>query len=172
MNKTRYISITAMMVAMYVVLSMVAKIPVIAHISLDLGYIVLAVTCYHMGCIPGMIVGGVGCVMVSMLVSGWFPPGWMLGNIAIGAICGKVYQRGYRQNGMVINCLITVVAVAIGILCIKTVIECYLYGIPIMVKVPKNAVAFIMDTAVMCIGLIFARSKAMIRLFGKYWLYA
>lgn len=43
MKNTTKITLTAVGVAMYVVLSMIAKIPVIAHISLDLGYIVLAV---------------------------------------------------------------------------------------------------------------------------------
>ena len=87
MKKTTKITLTAVGVAMYVVLSMIAKIPVIAHISLDLGYIVLAVYCYHMGAVSGMIVGGAGCVLVSLLTTGWFPPGWFAGNLLIGLWC-------------------------------------------------------------------------------------
>ena len=161
-----------MMIALYVVLSMAAKIPVVAHISLDLGYIVLAVTCYHTGCVPSMIVGSTGCVIVSMLTTGWFPLGWMLGNLEIGAICGKAYQRGYRPHGFTINCLITVTAVAIGILGVKTIIECALYEIPLAVKLPKNAAACAIDAVTMCIGVALARSHAIVRLFGKHWLYA
>ena len=83
MKNTTKITLTAVGIAMYVVLSMIAKIPVIAHISLDLGYIVLAVYCYHMGAVSGMIVGGAGCVLVSLLTTGWFPPGWFAGNLLI-----------------------------------------------------------------------------------------
>lgn len=54
---TKKISITALGIALYVVLSMTVKIPLIAHISLDLGYIVFAFYCYHFGTVSGMIVG-------------------------------------------------------------------------------------------------------------------
>ena len=48
-----------------------------------------------------------------------------------------------------------IVAVAIGMLVVKTAIECPLYGIPLAVKLPKNAVAFGVDAAVMILGIVF-----------------
>ena len=42
----------------------------------------------------------------------------------------------------------------IGLLILKTVIECALYGIPVAVKIPKNAVAMCMDFAAMTFGII------------------
>lgn len=157
MAKTRYITITAMGIALYAVLSMTAKIPLIGHISLDLGYIVLAIYCYHMGVGSGSIVGGAGCVIISMLTTGWFPTGWMIGNIVIAIICGAMYRRDGMNMSVVHNIVTSILAVAVGILVLKTVIECALYGIPLAVKIPKNAVAFVTDAIVMSIGCVLAQ---------------
>ena len=157
MNKSRKIALTAMGIALYVVLSMIAKIPIIAHISLDLGYIVFAVYCYHLGALSGMVVGGVGCVLVSLLASGWFPPGWLVGNLIIGAMCGVLYHRKLGMAPTIVNIIITASAVTLGILGAKTFIECHLYGIPYVVKLPKNAIACITDAIVMSAGVLFAQ---------------
>lgn len=85
-KKLKFICATAFGIALYVAVSMLIKIPVIGHISLDLGYIVLAVYCYIMGPASGAIVGGIGCTFVSLLASGWFPAGWLLGNAFIGGL--------------------------------------------------------------------------------------
>lgn len=159
MTNTKKITFTAIGIALYVVLSMSMKIPLIAHISLDLGYVAFALYCYHFGAISGMIVGGVGCVLISLITTGWFPPGWFLGNLVIGLICGRLY----KHNATISNIIITIIAVAIGILGIKTVIECKLYGIPYAVKIPKNAIAFITDAIVMSAGTLFAQNKTIER---------
>ena len=140
---------TAIGISLYVTLSMVLKIPVIGHIGLDLGYIVLAIYCMRFGAISGAIVGAIGCAFVSLIMSGWFPPGWFVGNLVIGLICGKLYTKG----NMLFNIALTGIAVIFGILVIKTVIECYMFSIPFIVKIPKNAIAAIMDIFVMWIGL-------------------
>lgn len=142
MKTTKYITLIAMGIALYVALSMAVKIPLIAHISLDLGYIVLAVYCYHMGAFAGMVVGGIGCTLVSLITSGWFPPGWLIGNLIIGLMCGLTYLKKNSILSTVVNAIITILAVAFGILGAKTVIECYLYTIPYSIKLPKNAIAF------------------------------
>ena len=153
---TRYICAVALGIALYVVMSMAAKIPVIGHIGLDMGYVVLAVYCYCVGSVAGAIVGGCGCVLVSLISSGWFPPGWLAGNIFIGFVCGYLYSHYKSQKTVVINALITAVAVCIGVIGIKTAIECVLYGIPIAVKIPKNAIAGAMDAGVMILGVLIA----------------
>lgn len=155
---TKKISYTALGIALYVCLSMTVKIPMIAHISLDLGYIVLAVYCYHFGGISGAIVGGAGCALVSLLTSGWFPPGWLLGNIFIGAFCGYAYRR----KKLISDILISAGAVLLGIWLIKTFVECPLYGIPVSVKLVSNGVAAVTDAIVMCIG-VFVASKLRIK---------
>lgn len=158
MNKTTLkICYTAVGIALYVVLSMTAKIPVISHISLDLGYVALAVFCYHFGGVTGAIVGGAGCAIISMLTSGWFPPGWFAGNILIGASCGYIYSRKGTTAAFIFNAIFSVIAVAIGIILVKSAIECNLYSIPFAVKLPKNAIAAAMDAGVMILGLFVAR---------------
>ena len=154
---TRKICITGMGIALYVVLSMTAKIPVIGHISLDLGYVALAVFCLYYGGLTGAIVGGAGCVVIGMITAGWFPPGWLLGNIVIGLLCGYFYDREGDAKAFVANTIITILAVAIGILVIKTAVECALYAIPVAVKLPKNLVAAAMDAGVMVFGLVVAQ---------------
>lgn len=150
-TNTKKICITGLGIALYVAVSMSVKIPLlVGHIALDLGYIVLAVYCLMFGGVTGAIVGGAGCVLVSLLAYGMFPIGWMLGNIMVGFMCGKLY----RDRKTIQNMIVSVVAVFIGVLVIKTSVECVMYGIPLAVKIPKNGIAFIADSLTMCVGVI------------------
>lgn len=169
-KSTLYITYTALGIALYVVLSMTMKIPVISHISLDLGYIAFALMCYHFGAIPGMIVGGAGCVLNSLISSGWFPPGWFVGNLVIGLVCGLIYKMARKnptRGRTVLAIITTFIAVFVGVGLIKTVIECHLYGIPFAVKLSKNSIAALMDSVVMSAGLLFARHPAFAKLNKK-----
>ncbi len=161
MSKTKSVCLTGIGIALYVVLSMLIKIPVIGHISLDLGYIVLAIYCYFYGEISGAIVGACGCFLVSLLGSGWIGIGWPLGNLFIGAVCGRTYKM--KKWDILFHILFTIVAVFIGIGLIKTIIECAMYSIPFEVKFVKDCVAFIMDAITMCIGLLIANNIKKIR---------
>lgn len=157
MSKTKSICLTALGIALYACMSMLIKIPVVGHISLDLGYIVLAVYCYIYGGVSGAIVGACGCFVVSLIATGWIAVGWPLGNLLIGALCGVVYKRVKgRRWAVPVSLAVTVVAVFIGVGVIKTVVECALYSLPVAAKFAKNLVAFSMDAIVMCIGLYIA----------------
>ena len=148
MSKTKKICLTALGIALYVCVSMLIKIPVVGHISLDLGYIVLAVYCYIYGGVSGAIVGSCGCFLVSLIASGWIAIGWPLGNFLIGALCGAVYARTKGKSGAtLINTAVTVAAVFVGVAVIKTVVECALYSLPVAAKFAKNLVAFSMDAS-------------------------
>lgn len=151
-KNARSICVTGLGVALYVALSFVAKIPLIGHISLDLGYIALAIYAYYFGPVIAAIVGGCGCVLVSLLASGWFPFGWLLGNIAIGIICGKEYSRGDLLSRLIV----TILAVLFSVAIVKTVVECLLFSIPLMTKLPKNAIAAAVDAIAMVLGLLLA----------------
>lgn len=151
-NKIKHICTTALGVALYFVASLSIKIPVISHISLDLGYIVLGVYCYRYGVVSGAIVGAFGCAAISLLTSGWFPPGWFVGNIAIGLICGFFYKKDRIFRDIIVS----VIAVFIGIFCIKTAIECVMFGIPLAAKIPSNGIAAIMDAVVMSLSIPIA----------------
>ena len=151
-NNTKKIAILGMGIALYFVLGMMVKIPLISHIQTDLGYIVFGFFLYMFGWIA-CVIGVIGCLLESLLISGWIPIGWMIGQLAIGIICGIAYKK---IKSLPLNIIITIISVFIGIGVIKTGIECVLYDIPPIVKFPKNAIAFVADTIPMIMGLLIA----------------
>lgn len=158
MMKTKKITMMAFGVALYVCVSMVMKIPIVDHISLDLGYIVLAMYCYLYGGIYGAVVGSLGCFLVSLITTGWIAIGWPLGNLLIGFICGIVYRSMKNRDSEYMVCITTtIIAVFLGVAVIKTVVECTIYSLPMGVKFVKNLVAFVMDASVMCIGYLITK---------------
>ena len=161
MNKTKRICMTALGVALYCALSMSMKIPFgIGHIVVDLGYIVLAVYAYHMGSISAAVVGGCSAAIMSIL-SGWFSLEWVLANIAVGLICGHFYKcrihgKLHTAATYIHNVIVTILAVGLGMLVIKTAVSCWLWSIPILVKLPKSITAWVIDSIVMCVGVCIA----------------
>jgi uncharacterized membrane protein len=150
-SNTQKICVLAMLTALYVVLSAFLKINIIGNITIDLGYLAFAVALCEFG-VYGTVVGVVGCALESLLFSAYgFSISWVIANLVIGVGCGLVFSRVEnvwgRIGAIVLFC-------AIGLLGCKTVIECALYNIPLLVKIPKNAVAFGIDTAVMICGLV------------------
>lgn len=159
MKTTKQICTTALGIALYVCVSMTLKIPTgIGHLSLDLGYLVLAAYCYLFGCIPGAITGCAGAFLVSVLASGWMGPEWPAGNLFIGFACGFIYRKlKNRKYGTACSIFATVIAVFIGICLTKTSIEIAMYGVVPSVKFLKNLSAFAMDAIVMSAGVPFAK---------------
>lgn len=155
MNKTKYICMTALGVALYCALSMSMKIPLgVGHIAVDLGYIVLAVYAYNMGSVSAAVVGGCSAAIMSIL-AGWFSLEWVLANVAVGLICGHCYRHNPADEN-ISNCIITVLAVGLGMLVVKTAVSCWLWSIPVLVKLPKSITAWVIDSIVMCGGVCIA----------------
>ena len=146
------IATIALGIALYFVLGITVKIPLISHIQTDLGYIAFGFFLYMFGP-AACIVGVAGCLLESILISGWIPAGWMIGQLLIGLVCGIAYKK---IKSLPINIIITIIATFAGIAVVKTGIECALYDIPLIVKFPKNAIAFIADTIPMIAGLLIA----------------
>ena len=157
MSKTKLISYLGLGIALYVVLGCIMNIPILAnsHLQTDLGYIAFGFYCYHFG-IYGIAVGVIGCLIESLITSGWIPIGWMLGQTFIGLLCGLIYKN---TNNKIIHIIITILAIFIGIGLIKTGIECYLYSIPFSIKFAKNCVAVIADIIPMLLGLLIGYRK-------------
>ena len=161
MSKTKEISFLGILSALYVVCALTLKIPTgVGNIALDLGYIVLTVACLLFGW-KACIVGGVGAFLESLLFSAYgISYGWIVMNIIIGVFCGIVFTLVKRYTDKkLFRYLGCGDAIIIGVLlgvAAKTIIECKLYSIPYMVKIPKSFVAFIIDTAVMLVGLPLA----------------
>ena len=151
MSTTKKVAYLGIGIALYVVLGCVMNIPLLAnsHLQTDLGYIAFGAYCCIFGWL-GVFVGAIGCIIESMLVSGWFPVGWVVGQITIGLSCGIIYKR---ETNKMIHVITTILVVFIGIAVIKTGIECVLFNIPWVIKFPKNCVAFVADAIPMILGL-------------------
>ena len=147
---TNKITGIALFTALYCVLSSMMKIPFIGAISLDLGYIVLAIGCAAWG--PwGAFIGAVGCGIESILFSPYgFSISWFIANIIVGLGCGYVFSKTEITWKRLIA---VIIFMAIAMLGAKTLIECNLYGIPFEIKIVKNAVAFGIDSLTMIIGV-------------------
>lgn len=159
-KKLKLICNLGMGIALYTVLGMMVKIPLIGHIHTDLGYIAFGAYLYIFGA-PAAIVGIVGCLFESLLVGGWVPIGWMLGQMVIGLICGFMLKRVGRYKRKSINVLAIVALVTasvfLGIGFVKTIVECKLYSIPYEIKFAKNAVAAISDVIPMLLGIYIGK---------------
>lgn len=150
---TKKMCLVAVLTSLYCVLASLMKFTIIGNISIDLGYIVLAVAVMTVGPWAGFV-GAVGCGLESILFSAYgFSIGWFVGNLLIGLIAGSLVPKVKK---VWLKYLIVVLSVAIGILITKTGIECYLYHLPLAVKLPKSFTAFLVDSIAMCVGLPFA----------------
>lgn len=153
MTKTKKICYAALGAALYFVASCSLKIPLFGHITVDCGYIVLAVFCVlspNIGIIPAVVCGALGCALESMLMSPLgFSIGWFIMNIIVAA--GVAWICKSSNNHVVAVVLAILCCVFVGVMA-KTGVECALYSIPIAVKMPKSLIAFAVDSAAMIIG--------------------
>lgn len=85
MKKTKRIAYTALLTALYFVLSALLRIPVTDHLVLDLGHIALTVGAFYLGGVPGAVIGAVGALLESMLMG---QRGVSIGWITMNAIVG------------------------------------------------------------------------------------
>ena len=150
---TKKIAMLGMLTALYVVLSAFLKFTIFSNIMVDLGYLVYTFALCLFG-YYGIIVGVLGCALESILFSAYgFSISWVAANLVIGILCAAILHR--KDEHLWLKILVIVISVAFGMIVVKTCIECPLYKIPPAVKLPKNAVAFGVDTVAMLIGLFF-----------------
>lgn len=160
---TKKICITAMGTALFVVLSLCLQVPVFENYYLCLGYIVMGVFCYYFGPISGITVGTLGVCLYCLLISGLRGlPGWAVGNVVIGLLVGLACKLTINIKSKLIRQIIlittVVIATAIGILGLKSIVECLLYAQPFVLRVAKNMTAFIADIVVLGISFPIALS--------------
>lgn len=158
MKSNRQIAYYAMGIALYVVLSLTIKIPLINHIKTDFGYAAYGAFLNLFG-IGATVVGVAGCTLSNILSGGSFPIGWIIGQIFIGITCGYAYKK---IDNMLYKILITIVSVFIGIAVIKTAVEVVFFNIPLEAKIIRSVIAFIADTIPMIVGLL-ASTKIKVR---------
>lgn len=154
MKHTKTICILGVLTALYVVLSAFCKVNLIGNIMLDFGYVAFAVALCKFGPI-GAVVGVVGCALESILFSAYgFSISWVIANAIIGI--GFGYACKYTEN-TIARIAFMLAASLLGLLIAKTGIECVLYKIPLLIKIPKNAVAWIADSVMMIFGIFLEK---------------
>lgn len=161
MTKAKKICAISALTALYVVLSAFLKINLIGNIMVDLGYVAFTVALCYYGW-AGAIVGIIGCALESLLFSAYgFSISWVVANALIGLICGLGF---WATDKVWLRIIIVIISCVVGLLGAKTLIECYLYSIPLAVKIPKNAVACAVDAGVMICALpICEKIKSILR---------
>lgn len=165
LTTTKNISINGIGIALFVALSMCLRVPVFENYYLCLGYIVMAVYLYSVGTVSGTLVGTLGVVLYCLLINGLRGmPGWALGNIVISIILGYVFKYGKKIKNELLKTILfmtsIVIATAIGILGVKSGVECLLYSQPFIVRTASNIYAFIADIVVLAASLPICKIMA------------
>ena len=161
------ICMNAMGIAMFVALTLCLQVPVFENYYLCLGYIVMAFYLYHFGMGSGVLTGTLG-VMIYCFITGGLRgmPGWVLGNVVIGIICGRLLHyikrqsEGKKRRIMIVGAVIF--STAIGILGVKSLVEVYLYSLPFAVRIANNIYAFIADVIVLLVGFELCSTREII----------
>ena len=145
--KTKSICITAIGVALFVVLSLCLQVPVFENYYLCLGYSIVAIYCYSFGIKKGIAVGFFGVILYCLIINGLRGmTGWAIGNIYICFVLAftckiaKFQDSFWIRYGIII--LAIIISTAIGILGIKSIIECILYSQPFWFRTLNNIYAF------------------------------
>ncbi len=159
---TKKISLMAVGIALFVVLSLCLQVPVFENYYLCLGYVVMAVYCFSFGTLSGTAVGFFGVILYCLVISGLRGmPGWSLGNIVIGVMLGLTFKHTRHMRSVllqtVIHCTVIIAAAALGILVVKSETESLLYMQPFLVRTAKNTSAFIADAVMLIASLPICR---------------
>jgi len=155
---TQNICVLAMGIALFVVLALCIQVPVFENYYLCLGYVVMAVFCYSFGPVKGSIVGFFGVILYCLITNGLRGmPGWSAGNIVIGVMVGVTCKLTTNMKSSmarhVIIAVSIVISTAIGMLGVKSIIECFLYTQPFFLRITNNIYAFMTDVFVLIFSL-------------------
>ncbi len=155
---TKKLTVTAMGIALFVVLSLCLQVPVFENYYLCLGYVALMVFCFYFGPFASLAVGVLGVVLYCLLISGLRGmPGWAAGNVVIALLVSLAcrYTAGLKNPWLrrIILVGVIVAATAVGILGLKSLVEMVLYAQPFLLRVAKNIYAFVADVVVMTLSI-------------------
>lgn len=155
---TRKLCLTAMGTALFVVLSLCLQVPVFENYYLCLGYVVMMVFCFYFGPFSSVIVSTLGVILYCLLISGLRGmPGWAAGNIVLALSVSLACKgtAGLKKCWLRFLILlgVIVIATAVAILGVKSLVEMILYAQPFFMRVAKNVYAFIADIVVMVISI-------------------
>ena len=150
---------TAIMAALYVVLSMMINIPIVNRIVLEVGYVVLGVCSSYMDYYQLMFIGGSGCVLKALLTGGNFPIGWFPAQLLLGYLLS--YLK--KSNSLGLKIILGIIMTFFCICLVKTLIEVPVFHLPFWAKIASNSAAALSDSAGLVIGILLSsRIKKMI----------
>ncbi len=152
MNKTKKLTYMGLGVALYVALSFTVKIPILAHIRTEPGYIAFGLFLCLFG-YPATSVGVLGCIISNLLYSGTFPVGWALGQLFIGISCSWMFPR---LKNMTAKLIAGFLSVMIGVALIKSLSESVLFNLPLGVKLIRGTVAAVADSVPFLAGILLS----------------
>ena len=157
-NKTKWICHTAIGTALFVTLAMCLRFPVFENFYLCLGYISLVVYAGFWGSSSAALIGGIGVILYCLLTGGLRGmPGWAAGNVLIGVMLGQgmkmISIRRTTWKQIILLPGLIILSCGLGILGVKSLVECLLYAQPMVVRMVKNSYAFAADTFVMWIAV-------------------
>lgn len=157
-KKIQSLCITAIGIALFVVLSLCLQIPIFENYYLCLGYSIISIYCYSFGIRKGIAVGFFGVILYCLIINGLRGmPGWAIGNIYICFVLSFTCKVAKFHNILWIRyttiILAIVLSTAIGILGIKSIIECMLYSQSFWIRTLNNIYAFIADCIVLIVSL-------------------
>ncbi len=152
MKRNRKIAFLGIGIALYVVVSILVRIPLVNRIKLDMGYIVFALFLSEFG-ISGTVVGVAGCVIANMLSGGSLPVAWALAQALIGIVMGLYFAR---EKNTLKRCLLAIPVMFIALSGLKTILEVWMFQLPLYAKFLSNSVAFIADLIPFCIGTVLS----------------
>ena len=159
--KTKTICTLGILTALYVVMNLVLRFNVFGNVTTDFSYVIFGAAMVLLG-MAGTVVGVVGVAITSTLFSAWgFSISWVVMNLIVGIGCGLTFKNGKTVR----NCVLAMVFVIIGIIA-KTVIEYFLYGVPLAVKIPKAIICAVVDGAAMIMGILLAECTPLRRFKG------
>lgn len=162
---TKKICILGLCVALFVTLSLCLRVSVFENYYLCLGYIVMYIALHMFGVVEGTFVGVIGTLLYCILISGLRGmPGWIAGNVLIGIILGlwlgwikRLVAMKYTVVVDLCTALIILLATAVGILLVKSVVEVLLYGELFLIRIGNNIYAFVADVVVLVLSIPICR---------------
>ena len=149
MIKTKRIVQIGIGIALYVVLSMLANVPIVGHVRFDAGYMCYAVYLDLFGW-WAIIVGVVGCFIKGYVSDGWIPFTWMVGQTIVGVSCAAVFAKTDKPFWKI---AVIVVSVILGIGIVSSVMSALMFGQPILMKIGRGMITAAADIFPMMIGM-------------------
>lgn len=156
--KTRFVTNTALGIALFVVASLLLQVPFFQNYYLCLGYIVMAVYTYFFGSLCGCLIGAIGTLLYCLIISHMNGViGWMLGNVLIVMMLSAVFRMTEKMRSqtvkVIIWAIVMILATLLGIVGVKSLTETLLFKVPIVTRMAKNVYAFVGDAVTLVISI-------------------